>query len=160
MNAQTTAYKVVGLDADWGESPGNARPHAHRPISDPGKLSWSVEDVPVSIAAIPESRDRMSEQHADADIPQTVAAVDLGSNSFHIIVGKLDNKQLVILDRLRDAVRLGGACWRTRPSVTMPGNVRSTACRAWASACARYHLTRYAPWEPIPCGRFATAAHF
>ena len=50
----------------------------------------------------------MSEQHADADIPETVAAVDLGSNSFHMIVGKLDNKQLVIVDRLRDAVRLGG----------------------------------------------------
>ncbi|MCG6965589.1 MAG: Ppx/GppA family phosphatase [Chromatiaceae bacterium] len=40
--------------------------------------------------------------------PETVAAVDLGSNSFHMIVGKLDNKQLVIVDRLRDAVRLGG----------------------------------------------------
>ena len=40
--------------------------------------------------------------------PEMVAAVDLGSNSFHMIVGKLDNKQLVIVDRLRDAVRLGG----------------------------------------------------
>lgn len=39
---------------------------------------------------------------------ETVAAVDLGSNSFHMIVGKLDNKQLVIVDRLRDSVRLGG----------------------------------------------------
>ena len=38
---------------------------------------------------------------------ETVAAVDLGSNSFHMIVGKLDNRQLVIVDRLRDAVRLG-----------------------------------------------------
>ena len=43
-----------------------------------------------------------------ADSAQTYAAVDLGSNSFHMIVGKLDNKQLVIVDRLRDAVRLGG----------------------------------------------------
>ena len=50
----------------------------------------------------------MSEQHADVDIPETVAAVDLGSNSFHMIVGKLDNEQVVIVDRLRDAVRLGG----------------------------------------------------
>lgn len=40
--------------------------------------------------------------------PETVAAVDLGSNSFHMIVGKLDNRQLVIVDRLRDSVRLGG----------------------------------------------------
>ncbi|MCB1791958.1 MAG: Ppx/GppA family phosphatase [Gammaproteobacteria bacterium] len=38
---------------------------------------------------------------------ETVAAVDLGSNSFHMIVGKLDNRQLVIVDRLRDSVRLG-----------------------------------------------------
>ena len=40
--------------------------------------------------------------------PETVAAVDLGSNSFHMIVGKLDNKQVVVVDRLREAVRLGG----------------------------------------------------
>lgn len=40
--------------------------------------------------------------------PETVAAVDLGSNSFHMIIGKLDNRQLIIVDRLRDAVRLGG----------------------------------------------------
>ncbi len=46
-------------------------------------------------------------QHSPVS-PDTVAAVDLGSNSFHMIVGKLDNKQLVIVDRLRDAVRLGG----------------------------------------------------
>ena len=39
---------------------------------------------------------------------ETFAAVDLGSNSFHMIVGRLDNQQLVIVDRLRDAVRLGG----------------------------------------------------
>jgi exopolyphosphatase/guanosine-5'-triphosphate,3'-diphosphate pyrophosphatase len=39
---------------------------------------------------------------------RTVAAIDLGSNSFHMIVGKLDNQQLVIVDRLREAVRLGG----------------------------------------------------
>lgn len=43
-----------------------------------------------------------------AESPETFAAVDLGSNSFHMIVGKLDNQQLVIVDRLRDAVRLGG----------------------------------------------------
>ncbi|MDJ0739481.1 MAG: Ppx/GppA phosphatase family protein [Gammaproteobacteria bacterium] len=40
--------------------------------------------------------------------PETVAAVDLGSNSFHMVIGRLDNRQLVIVDRLRDAVRLGG----------------------------------------------------
>ena len=50
----------------------------------------------------------MTEPQITPDAPETVAAVDLGSNSFHMIVGKLDNKQLVIVDRLRDSVRLGG----------------------------------------------------
>ncbi len=39
--------------------------------------------------------------------PETVAAVDLGSNSFHMIVGRLDKGQLTIIDRLRESVRLG-----------------------------------------------------
>ena len=49
----------------------------------------------------------MSQKNNPAETPETVAAVDLGSNSFHMIVGKLDNRQLVIVDRLRDTVRLG-----------------------------------------------------
>ena len=40
-------------------------------------------------------------------VPDTVAAVDLGSNSFHMIVARLDNGQLKIIDRLRESVRLG-----------------------------------------------------
>lgn len=50
----------------------------------------------------------MTDSQTPDAAPETFAAVDLGSNSFHMIVGKLDNKQLVIVDRLRDAVRLGG----------------------------------------------------
>lgn len=49
----------------------------------------------------------MNEPTKAGDGNETIAAVDLGSNSFHMIVGRLDNKQLVIVDRLRDAVRLG-----------------------------------------------------
>lgn len=37
----------------------------------------------------------------------TVAAVDLGSNSFHMIVARLDEGRLQIVDRLREPVRLG-----------------------------------------------------
>ncbi len=40
-------------------------------------------------------------------LPETVAAVDLGSNSFHMVVARLDQNQLVIVDRLRSSVRLG-----------------------------------------------------
>ena len=38
--------------------------------------------------------------------PQTVAAVDLGSNSFHMIVARVLNGQLHVLDRLQQMVRL------------------------------------------------------
>ena len=38
----------------------------------------------------------------------TVAAVDLGSNSFHLIVGRTLNGQLQVLDRLQETVRLAG----------------------------------------------------
>lgn len=37
---------------------------------------------------------------------QDIAAVDLGSNSFHMIVGELRHGQLAIIDRLRETVRL------------------------------------------------------
>lgn len=43
------------------------------------------------------------------NLPKTVAAIDLGSNSFHMIVARLeDSGTLSIIDRLRDNVRLGG----------------------------------------------------
>ena len=37
---------------------------------------------------------------------EVIAAVDLGSNSFHMIVGELRHGQLIIIDRLRETVRL------------------------------------------------------
>ena len=44
---------------------------------------------------------------APARIPGVLAAVDLGSNSFHMVVARYDHGQLVIVDRLRETVRLG-----------------------------------------------------
>src|ERR1700750_2859817 len=38
--------------------------------------------------------------------PDVLAAVDLGSNSFHMVVARYSHGQLVILDRLREMVRL------------------------------------------------------
>ena len=38
---------------------------------------------------------------------QTVAAVDLGSNSFHMIVARVVHGQLHVMDRLQETVRLG-----------------------------------------------------
>ena len=39
--------------------------------------------------------------------PELLAAVDLGSNSFHLIVARYTHGQLVVVDRLRESVRLG-----------------------------------------------------
>ncbi len=36
-----------------------------------------------------------------------IAAIDLGSNSFHMIIARWDQDQLTLLDKLRDPVRLG-----------------------------------------------------
>lgn len=38
--------------------------------------------------------------------PALAAAIDLGSNSFHMIVARIENGQLTVLDRLREMVRL------------------------------------------------------
>jgi exopolyphosphatase / guanosine-5'-triphosphate,3'-diphosphate pyrophosphatase len=43
---------------------------------------------------------------ARATVPDVLAAVDLGSNSFHMVVARYSHGQLVILDRLREMVRL------------------------------------------------------
>jgi len=39
-------------------------------------------------------------------VPDVLAAVDLGSNSFHMVVARYSHGQLVIIDRLREMVRL------------------------------------------------------
>ena len=41
-----------------------------------------------------------------AKTPEIVAAVDLGSNSFHMLVAKLDDGQLHTIDRLKEPIRL------------------------------------------------------
>lgn len=40
--------------------------------------------------------------------PQYLAAIDLGSNSFHLIVARIENGHIHILDNLKEMVRLGG----------------------------------------------------
>lgn len=51
-------------------------------------------------------RPRAARKPARARIPELLAAVDLGSNSFHMVVARHHQGQLVILDRLREMVRL------------------------------------------------------
>src|SRR4029450_5998306 len=40
-------------------------------------------------------------------VPDVPAAVDLGPNSFHMVVARYSHGQLIIMDRLREMVRLG-----------------------------------------------------
>src|SRR3979409_2074 len=40
--------------------------------------------------------------------PDTLAAVDLGSNSFHLEIGRVVDRQIYPLDAVREVVRLGG----------------------------------------------------
>ncbi len=48
-------------------------------------------------------------RHTKQHLPETVAAIDLGSNSFHMIVARLEESgTLSVIDRLRENVRLGG----------------------------------------------------
>ncbi|HEX7416472.1 MAG TPA: hypothetical protein VF315_00335, partial [Steroidobacteraceae bacterium] len=44
---------------------------------------------------------------ASRAVPDVLAAVDLGSNSFHLVVARYMHGQLVVIDRLREMVRLG-----------------------------------------------------
>jgi exopolyphosphatase/guanosine-5'-triphosphate,3'-diphosphate pyrophosphatase len=82
--------------------------------------------------------------------PDIVAAVDLGSNSFHMTVAKIQNGQLHILDVIKEMVRLGSgitpehdiepqaaekalAClerFGQRLSALHPGNVRAVGTNA------------------------------
>ena len=55
---------------------------------------------PPAVAVSPSPSETASSQ------PEIIAAVDLGSNSFHMIVGELRYGQLAILDRIRETVRL------------------------------------------------------
>ncbi len=48
----------------------------------------------------------MTQTTEQEQVPELVAAVDLGSNSFHMIVCSVHKGQFKTLDRLREMVRL------------------------------------------------------
>ncbi|MDD5034744.1 MAG: exopolyphosphatase [Methylococcaceae bacterium] len=49
-----------------------------------------------------------------AFIPEFVAAIDLGSNSFHLIIARLRQGELIVVDRLREMVRLAAGLTSNR----------------------------------------------
>ncbi len=58
---------------------------------------------------------------------ESVAAVDLGSNSFHLIVAQLNNQELAVIDRLRESVRLGAGLDANK-QLTPDAQDRALAC--------------------------------
>lgn len=60
---------------------------------------------------------------------ELIAAVDLGSNSFHMIVGELRHGQLVILDRLKETVRLAEGL-SDSGELAAPAAARAVECLA------------------------------
>jgi exopolyphosphatase/guanosine-5'-triphosphate,3'-diphosphate pyrophosphatase len=60
-------------------------------------------------------------------IPQYVAAVDLGSNSFHMIVCSLHDGKLQTIDRLREMVRLASGLDKNK-NLDAPTQKRALAC--------------------------------
>ncbi len=62
-----------------------------------------------------------------ATCPDTIAAVDLGSNSFHMIVARVDSGQIQVIDRLREMVRLGSGLDEHK-HLTAEAQERALAC--------------------------------
>ncbi|VAX08923.1 Exopolyphosphatase [hydrothermal vent metagenome] len=60
-------------------------------------------------------------------MPETIAAVDLGSNSFHMIVARITNGDIQIIDRLREMVRLGAGLDENK-CLTPEAKKRAIAC--------------------------------
>lgn len=70
-----------------------------------------------------------------------IAAIDLGSNSFHMIVARSDNGQLTLLDRLREPVRLGFGLQEDL-SLSNDARDRALACLERFGECLRGYPSR------------------
>ena len=66
-------------------------------------------------------------QGASSSSPEVIAAVDLGSNSFHMIVGELRHGQLIIIDRIRETVRLAEGLSRSG-DLSVEARARAVDC--------------------------------
>jgi len=69
-----------------------------------------------------------------------IAAVDLGSNSFHLVIAKVEDGKPVVVDRLREMLRFGSGLDHQR-------HIKPAAAKA-ALACLRRFGQRLALWHP------------
>ena len=59
--------------------------------------------------------------------PHYLAAIDLGSNSFHLVVARIEDGHVHILDRIKEMVRLGGGLDENN-RLTEEARIRALAC--------------------------------
>ncbi|MCG8428598.1 MAG: exopolyphosphatase, partial [Chromatiales bacterium] len=59
--------------------------------------------------------------------PETLAAIDLGSNSFHMIVVKVVDGNYQVIDKLREMVRLGAGLDEQK-NLTPEAETRALEC--------------------------------
>ena len=69
-----------------------------------------------------------------------IAAVDLGSNSFHLVIAKVESGEPVVVDKLREMLRFGSGLDHKQ-------HIRPVAAKA-ALACLRRFGQRLALWRP------------
>ncbi|ALP52028.1 hypothetical protein Tel_02110 [Candidatus Tenderia electrophaga] len=72
--------------------------------------------------------------------PDTAAAIDLGSNSFHMIVARIQDGQVAVIDRIRDAIRLASG-------IDADNNI-DAATQEQALECLRKFGQRLADFPP------------
>ena len=65
-----------------------------------------------------------------AETPSLIAAIDLGSNSFHMVLAKADHGEIRILERLGDRCSSPPAWMTSACSARKPCSAASTACAA------------------------------
>ena len=66
----------------------------------------------------------MKDQHQS---PHYLAAIDLGSNSFHLVVARIEDGHIHILDSLKEMVRLGGGLDK-KGRLSEEARIRALAC--------------------------------
>ena len=99
-----------------------------------------VESMPKARAKTATIAPKKIVRRAARNSAPIIAAVDLGSNSFHLVVAKVEEGKPVVVDRLREMLRFGSGLDRQ-------GHIKPAAAKA-ALACLRRFGQRLTVWHP------------
>ncbi len=91
--------------------------------------------------------------------PRLLAAVDMGSNSFRLMIGRVDEtptangpaSQIFQVDALREPVRLAAGLTPDKYLDQPARAAASMRCAVLATGCVTSRRTRCVPWRPIRC---------